>query len=123
MKSDLVKVRALVESGWTKDFLARDAKKQPSNQFGNTNVLYDKDGKVIKEDFMPAVSWSLVGALLNVSQSQRIPNEKFSTLVGILMPYVKARGYNYLADFNDAKQTKVEDVIELLDEAISRCPQ
>jgi hypothetical protein len=115
---DLVrKTKDLVEQGWVKDALAKDSRGQISDQIGNTIKTFDKKtGEVLKEDFYPAVKWCLTGAMLKASGSERFPSVDFGPLLDVISPAVRKRGFTLVADFNNFKDTKVDDVINLLRE-------
>ena len=107
---NLKKIRTLLsdESKWTKHVYARNN--------------YDTHTDELSDD---ACKWCLMGAILRVTeQNHEVKREITSLLKGyIVKGYIgvfrdnRSREY-YVIDYNDANETKYQDIVNLLDTAI-----
>lgn len=128
VRETLEKARHLVESSWCRDDLAKDNRGKVSDHNGNLVIQYNKAGEEVKRDFYPAVAWSVTGALLVASGSDRYPNALYGACMCVLEPFHVAKGYRFLSWYESYQklhrkkvvaQTTKEDILALLDEAIA----
>ncbi len=117
MKSGLLKAIDLIQQGWCRDVLGKDARGNPCDHQGNLIETRDKQGKTIHSEFRPAVKWSLVGALMKVADDCPDYDTPYA-FFDVVMSSVALRGYTYLADFNNDKKVSVDDVLCVLRESL-----
>lgn len=102
-KEILIGARENLKLGWTKGCFARSAKGAPVETYSSE-----------------ATCWCLIGAVrvsayrLYQSGKTRIPASKALTVLQSIVPG------GHVASFND-KQTSVDDVLALIDQAIQVC--
>ena len=102
-KNVLQDARKLLEQGWTKGVCARDI-----------------DGKPVNTRDAEACSWCPEGAIYAIEQNWHIVDEALSLLL-LLVNRFSNREYDDVDEFNDHPGTTKEDVLELFDQAITRC--
>ena len=108
-KEILVKVRGLIERGWTQNASARNA-----------------NGDRVAPTSRHACKWCATGALYAIYET--IPNwrddpktDETSDLVRAALPKRSNDFHKTIIGFNDADNTTQADILAVFDEAIARC--
>lgn len=107
-------VRDLVETNWkAMEFLATTKKNEATNPFGHTTT--DKQGNVTLHE---PVHYSLVGAIMRINGDRILLGEESGLDVKTLTNLIPSQ-YVYLSTWEGAKGRTKEDVLALLDKALS----
>ncbi len=110
----LKEVRDLVETSWkAMEFLAITKKNEATNPFGHTTT--DKQGNVTQHD---PVHFSLVGSIMHVNGDHILLGEASGRDVKTLSNLIPAQ-YVYLSTWEGVKGRTKEDILALLDQALS----
>lgn len=99
----LIRAREILEKGWCKAALAKDAR-----------------GRAVKPSDPAAVSWCLAGAAFRAALKERSPTYAAATLE--IIDALPACAGESIGIFNDQYDTTKDDVLRILDRAISCRP-